>query len=393
MSKVLGLGAGGNKGVIELIKNEVISRDSTLLLNSTLRDIPVEFHDISINIGGQRGGCGKEREVAKELTYASLKDGTLDKLDSLLDPDDETVYLVSSTEGGSGSGSIAIVAKYFKDIYDVNVHVIAFTGFEDDARGLINTVTFFEDLSEEYTVQAISNKKFLDEASGNRVKAQELANRELVRRMRILLGQTIVESENNIDETDLHKVRSTSGYLTVEYSTLDRNIKNKEQFNKVISSMIDASKSVDVLSPGAKRIAVILNVTDHTKEVIDFSFDVLKQKLGVPFEFYTHIQNEGDMEFINVISSGMKLPIDEISDIYEKYQENMSKVDREKDSFFDNIGKLNKGPIDEFNSAKRTTGPASIDKKKQFLDNAGIKDDSVAGSNVKNKKEQFINNY
>lgn len=401
MFKVIGTGAAGNKAVINAIQKDIIDKSMALLINSTLRDIPEVFHDISIKIGGTRGGCGKEREVAAELTVASLQDGTLDRLDSLLQPNDETVIIVSSTEGGSGSGSLPVLAKYYKEIYGMNIHIILFTGFEDDARGLSNTVDLFRELSEDFTVQAISNKKFLADANGNRLRAQELANDEFARRLSIITGQTIVVSENNIDETDLFKVVNTPGYTTVESAMIDRNMKNRDQFNKLLSDMLDNSKSVDVLNPGTKRMAIILNIKESTRDNIDYSFDVIKQKYGYAFEVFLHIQDaEDNEEFVNVILSGMNLPIDEITEIHNKYLENMKKVNTKKDSFFDMISNLgNKDEVKQFNSARRTTMDLDVNKKKNFLNKlqeevSVTKDEDETVDDLEARKREFINkNY
>lgn len=365
MSKIIGLGAAGNKAVIEAIKDGV-PRENCLLINSTLKDINPEYHDISINIGGQRGGCGKERTVSKELTVASFEDGTLDLLDALIEPLDETVYLVTSTEGGSGSGATPLIANYLNTVLNLEITIVAFTGFEDDARGLLNTVDFFKELKEEYTVQIISNSKFLDDINRNKIKAQVEANREFVSRLRIMLGRSMVDSENNIDETDLHKVLNTPGYMTVESGEL-KAIKNIEQFNKELASIIDSSKSVDVSEPSAKRLAVILNTKEQTEEVIDFEFTIIKRKLGIPFEVYTHVQNEDGPEFIQIIVAGMRLPIDELSDMYNRYKDSMKSINRDKDSFFDSLQGMTDTSIDEFNSAKRTakgTDPKTERKNK-----------------------------
>lgn len=351
MSKIIGLGAAGNKAVIKAIEAG-IPKTMCTLINSTLKDVDKDYHDITLNIGGSRGGCGKERNVSKELTIESFKDGTLDELD-LVDNTDEIVFIVASTEGGTGSGSLPLIAKYYKERFNLRVCIIAFTGFEDDARGMLNTIEFFRDLDEEYNVQIISNKKFT-EITRNRVKAQNLANEEFAERMRILLGYTISDAENNIDETDLFKTITTPGYMTVEYSEL-KSIKNLEDYNKTVSNLIDNTKSIDIENPSAVRMATILNIKENTEEYIDYEQSVLKKKLGMPYEAYSHIQNEEGSEYINVIASGMRLPLDEISNIYNRYKESMNKVNTDRDSFFDTLGDMGDISANKFNSAKRTS--------------------------------------
>lgn len=371
MSKLIGLGAAGNKAVIEAIERG-FDRTKCLLINSTLKDIPAEYHDISTNIGGQRGGCGKERNVSKELTVLSFRDGSLELLSALLDDRDETVFLVTSTEGGTGSGSTPLIAKYFKEMFEINVNIIAITGFEDDSRGLLNTIEFFKELSDEFTVQTISNKKFLKETNGNKVKAQILANEEFAKRIKIALGGTIVDSDNNIDETDLYKVLNTPGYLMIDSIDIS-NIKNKDQYNAKISEMLDTTHSIDSYSKSMKRLAIILDISENIEDAIDYDHEVLKQRLGVPFEVYPHIQSYREESTIEILAAGMDLPIEELQEIHKKYLNTMENVKRDKDSFFDSLKTLGDKSAKEFDSARRTTKMQSTEvhnkKLSGFLDN------------------------
>lgn len=393
MSKFIGIGAAGNKGVIALIEKSVIPRESALLLNTTLRDIPHEYNDISIRFGNNRGGCGKERLLSKELFSISLQQEELDQLDQILDQNDDTVFIVHSTEGGTGSGSAPLIAEYYKNIHDINIHIIAFTGFEEDIRGMYNTVEYFQELNNNYTIQVISNKKFSDLANGNKLKAHELANEELVRRMKIILGQTLVDSEQIIDDTDLYKITTTPGLLTAEYSTISRNIKNRDGFDKVLSDMIDNSKSIDVIDPSCKRLAIILNISENTRDSIDYDFNVIKSKLGIPVEIYQHIQNEGSIEFINIIASGMKMPLDEVRDILKKYEETLSKVGG-NDDFFDTMKGIKVSELDAFNTGREPRIKNITDKKKEFLNS--IKNDT-SNNDLKviidKQKEDFTDKY
>ena len=276
--KVIGIGAAGNKAAINLIEKGVITQDNIKLINSTLRDIPEGYRDLAVKLSDDsRGGCGKERNLAKNLTIEGIQNSTISSyLDSIMDPDDELVIIVNSSEGGTGCGASSIIAKYMKQVVGVNVHCFVFTGFEEDSRGLKNTIEYFQDLEEDFTVEAISNKKFLD-STKNKLKAEKAANDEFANRVQILLGQMIVDSEQNIDETDLYKVSTTPGFMSIEHATLEK-IKNVESFNKVVTDMIDNSYSLDVSDSSAKRLAVILNVSEKTRDYID-SLQV-KSELG-----------------------------------------------------------------------------------------------------------------
>lgn len=335
-AKVIGIGAAGNKAAINLIVSEVMPESKILLLNSTLGDVPEEYRHLAVKFNGSEG-CGKERDLAGNICLSSIEDGTLICLDELLDPTDELVIVVNSSEGGTGCGSAHIVAGYMKNAMGADVHMFVFTGFEDDGRGLQNTIEYFQDIPEDVTVEAISNKNFLIDTT-NRLKAQRAANDEFVKRVRILIGKDIVDSEQNIDPKDLYKVSTMPGYMVIGKASLSK-LKNIEQFNKILTDMVDSDKSLATIK-GMGRLGIILNVSEDTMDNIDFSYAVIKNKLGIPFETFPHIQYDGGEEYIAFIASGMKMPIDEVKEVYEKYKKESDRVNKAKDEFYKSASAL-----------------------------------------------------
>lgn len=332
---VLGLGAAGNKAAIRAIELGVIDKSDAMLINSTEKDIPGEYKINSIIIGNNLKGCGKERNISKDAIVSYLQsEDTFNKIPS----DVDRVVIVTSTEGGTGSGSTPILARYIRDVVGINTSIFAFTGFENDARGMKNTINFMKEIDDQTTIQIISNKKFLEEANDNFIKAQELANDEFCKRLVIMTGTIFEESDQNIDDTDLHKLIDAPGLLDITYTVIESPIKNIDAFNKICSNIVDNSKSVD-FTPTASRIGFIFNGKDSSRDSIDYSYKVLKSKYGEPFEVYTHLQenNSYKKEFIACIASGMKLPIDVMEKTHEEYKERTHKVSKDRDSFFDKI--------------------------------------------------------
>lgn len=357
---VLGLGAAGNKAVTRAIQLQVIKPAYCVLINSTEKDIPADFKDNSIIIGNNLKGCGKERNISKNAIILFLKGNDVF---SNIPKDVDRIVVVTSTEGGTGSGSAPILAKYIRDVVGINTSIFAFTGFENDARGMKNTISFMKELDDETTIQIVSNKKFLEEADNNFPKAQQLANDEFCKRLAIMSGQVLTESDQNIDDTDLHKLIDAPGLLDITYTDIKNPLKNKEAFDKLCSTMVDESKSVD-FEPTASRIGFIYNGT--SRDSIDFSYRVFKSKYGEPFEVYTHLQENTiyKKEFIACIASGMKLPLEVIQKTYEDYLDRTSKISKDKDSFFDAINSFEEPEEDKIFDMKRRH-PKS-DKKSFF---------------------------
>ena len=179
-----------------------------LLVNSTIKDIPEKYHNISVVLSEDSSeGCGKERDRAQKLIARAIQSSRLD-LDGFVGRDTDLTILIGSTAGGTGSGSVPIMASYIRNFIDTtddydedddeyfraNVHVIGLKGFGIDGREYQNTIEFFKDIEENFTVECIDNSKFLDEARNSRPTAEKLANQEVVRRVRTLLGLNYVNS-------------------------------------------------------------------------------------------------------------------------------------------------------------------------------------------------------
>ena len=379
-AKLIGIGAAGNKAAMTAIEQGVFDRSDVLLINTTRKDMKEEYDDINVIIGAGMGGCGKERGRAKSITIESLKSEKL-KIDSLPDPDDDAVVIVSSSEGGTGCGSSTILAKYIREVLNINVHLVVFTGFEDDARGLQNTVEYFQELQDNYTVEAISNKKFLS-TSKNKQEAERKANNEFCKRMRTWLGLDLVDSDQNIDETDLYKIATTPGFMTIETKEFD-GIKKQADFDRLFEEMIYDTKSLD-FTPTAKRIGVFMYASERSQN-IGFDNAKIREELGEPFEFFTHIQTvPAGQERVCIMASGIKLPTEEVEKIYNEYKTRTSNVDKKKDGFFDQIGGMKLEEDDDmFNLSNSTVKNPTLKVKENFFDS--VKDD-VLVINVDGKK-------
>ena len=335
--KFIGCGAAGGKALINAIESGVVNKADSLITNTTIRDTDPKYRDIFMQNGDSLKGCGKERTLARNITLKTLKDNseTIDKF--VTDGNPDMIVIVTSTSGGSGSGSSTILAKYIKGVHGVNVHIFAFTGFGSDGREMQNTIEFFQDIEEDFGIEAISNEKFLDGV--NTLKAEALANDEFTKRMLVLQGLTIKDSVQNMDDTDLYKLATTTGFMDIEYIPLPK-IKNIEMFNSILTAALDDSKSLET-EPGCHRSGVIINCRESVLPFIDTEVNIAKERYGFSYESFQHIQHEEDQdEYIAIIFAGMKLPTDELKAVYEKYKLLSSKVSKGKDSFFDMVGDM-----------------------------------------------------
>lgn len=250
--KLIGVGAAGNKAAIAAFEAGVIAEDELLLINSNLGDVPEAYKQYCIVLSDKVKGTGKERDIARKIAIEYLDSVGNNKVDSFVD-DADLVCVVNSTEGGTGSGSSSVLYKYLLNVSNKNVMGFVFTGFEEDGRGLKNTVEYFKDMDETIALQIISNRKFLPLLGKNKLRAEKMANEEFVRRLAIVSGREMVESAQNIDRTDLLKIVTTPGYLMAEYMELTPPPQNMSQFNRLLEDMIAESKALPT-NETAKRI-------------------------------------------------------------------------------------------------------------------------------------------
>lgn len=341
-TRLIGLGAAGNKAAIEAVERGTIPCSNVMLLNSTLKDIPADYITrngaVCYQFTGAYGGCGKERSRSYELCSTTLENDDI-KLGQFLgidtDEEAELVVLVSSTEGGTGSGASPLVADYINQVYGLPVHIFGLAGFEDDVRGMRNTVDFFKDMKDTFAVECISNQRFLDEAKGNRLKAEALANTEFATKLSVLMGIAIRDAVHNIDPTDLLKLSTQTGYMMIETYIFKDKIKTQAQFQQAVTEMIAHSKALDPAG-SEKKLGVIINIREEATDYIDYS--EIEDKFGVPYERYEHIQHEEEMpEFISFIAGGLDMPIESVEETYNKYKESLEKVNKASDNFFSKI--------------------------------------------------------
>lgn len=394
--KLIGLGAAGNKAAICAVENEILPMEDVMLINSTLKDIPADYKGKSNchEFMNSYGGCGKERSLSFELCENSLKNdifGFTQFLAAETSEEAELVIVVASTEGGTGSGAAPLIANFINKVYGIPVHIYGLAGFEDDVRGMRNTVDFFKEMDEGFTVECTKNSKFLD-STGNKFKAEKEANVEFCKKISVLAGLQLRDCEHNIDPTDLLKLSTTEGYMIIEYALIDSKIKNKEQFKQALISAIDNSKAMDPGAANQKRLGVIINIREESMDFIDY-YDTLIERFGTPYEKYEHIQHEANMpEFIAFIAAGLTLPTEEVENVYNNYEKTMQKVSTDNSaSFFDTIRSKNitdkDSMFEHHGKKKETVSKADFFKNAQSASatNSGFSGTKV-GVEIKEKK-------
>lgn len=348
-SFTFGCGQGATKAMIQCIEDGVLDRKNCKVVNSTKKDIPATYLDSAIVISDDPdAGCGKVREAARQLMAEYIQDNPNALINLLGEisegefyPRYDYVNIMATTEGASGSGASVVLAQYIKQQLGIPVIITLITGFESDARGLQNTINYFKDLKGgDFVIRTISNKKYID-MTKNTFAAEKLANQDISKLTNIVEAKGIIDSDQNIDDTDLYKLITNPGMMFTGQIDINKKIKNSDQIEKMISDMVDYTTSLD-FTPSATKIGIFMNVSDDTLMILDTDFVSIKKKLCTEClpELFIHKQFDGGNEFIRVIATGINLPMEEVSSMYDKYVASTEALTSSSDSFFDKIDNM-----------------------------------------------------
>ena len=217
-------------------------------------------------------------------------------------------------------------------------------------------------------------------------RKKELANKKFCENIRILLGGTITESKQNIDESDLLKLVNTPAFMVIESANLNK-IKNVDDYNKRLISATDDSKSLTT-EPTCKRFGTILDISDKESYFVDYSNKVLKDRYGVPYESFSHIQNVHEDNTIQFIISGLKMPVEDIEEVYNDFINTRASVDVSKDEFF---SKNFSTEANEFDTLTKSEKEKNINSAKaDFFNSLGSNPTVVESENGTFKKVKKI---
>lgn len=348
--KYIGIGAAGNKAIMDLINEGVASVDDTLLINSTNIDFPEEYDGSKLVLSTDNSGCGKERDVAYYYAETMITAGTIDKYVE----DYNSIVIVTSLEGGTGSGATPIIGQYCSVGLGKTTRIYGFAGFEEDPKGMENTIGFFQQLNFDCTVQCNRNSLFKKKYK-SREAVHHAANMQFCDDMRLLSGQSLIASSQNMDATDLIKVAGTVGYCIINTIEFEDTLADVDDFNKLCQQMLINSKALKSNNKQL-RMGVVLNIKEESEDAIDYDFSVVKETYGNPYEVFIHKQYNGGTQYISFISAGMKFPLDEIEELYSRYEEKADEIDVTKDVFHDKIRQLSINKNDKLNLKRDNSG-------------------------------------
>ena len=327
---VIGIGNTGNQ-VAALAKERL--NVPVIAINSSEKDLETVPDTIPKKLikdkDGLSNGAGKDRLLAKKYLKDSvmniIKDEEVLKLVTPLD----VVFIVSSTGGGTGSGTAPMLYKILSSIlHDVKIILVGVLPVNNEALSAhVNTLQYLEELYtvlENPTYMLYDNDKLADMPS---YQIMQKVNNEIVSDMDVLrCTYNYTTKFDSIDDRDMTRLISFPGRIVI--SRIE-DFKEKDCDNVSIEDMIinDLKRNTHVEAQRDKKImasGIITNLSQALTEEFDNNVPKVREFSGEPLHAFNHIYVNEDRKQANnvfLIMSGLTPVNDKINLISDRIEE------------------------------------------------------------------------
>lgn len=327
---IIGIGNTGNQ-VAALAKKEL--NIPVLAINSSEKDLETISADIPHKLitssDGLSQGAGKNRALAKSYLKDSIMEFLSSKDIQEFVNNLDVLFIISSTGGGTGSGTAPIMANIIQSTFvDVKTILVGVLPVYNEALSAhVNTLEYLNELYTSLTNQTYmlyDNDKLSDMPS---YQMMEKVNSEIVKDINVLSCQFNYTTRfDSIDEQDMMRLISFPGRIVV--SRIE-DIKEKDCDNTSIEDMIikNLKKNSHVELQRDKKITasgIITNLSANISETFDNHTPSVREFIGVPIHDFNHIYINEDRKLPNnifMILSGLTPINDKIQRISDRVDE------------------------------------------------------------------------
>lgn len=331
---IIGIGNAGNQ-VASLAKEKL--GIPVIAINSSDKDLETVPDTVPKKlISSDRGdseGVGKNREIAKDYLENSITNLLKDQeIISMIAPLD-VVFIVSSTGGGTGSGTAPLLAEIiagtFPDTKAILVGILPVNGEALSAH--VNTLQYLNEL---YNTPDTLTYMLYDNDKYNGVSSCKLlgkVNEDIVEDINILrCNYNYTTKLDSIDNMDAKRLLSFGGRIMVAKA---EDFNEKDIDNMSIEEMLinDIKKNSHVESQRDKKImasGIIVNISQILAEEFDNNIPKIRDFMGDPIHSFSHIYINEDRKMPNnafLIASGLTPVNDKINIISDRIDEIESK--------------------------------------------------------------------
>jgi cell division GTPase FtsZ len=322
---VIGIGNAGSQ-VAALAKEKL--GVEVLAINSSEKDLQTIPESVPHLLIGDSKGAGKERGAAKKFLKAGIM--------NIINNDDyasifnqEVLFIVSSTGGGTGSGTSILLSNIISEVYpNTKIIIVGILPTIKEALSTqLNSLSYMEELyksMDEATYMLYDNDKLAKIPSH---QMMQQINESIVNDIDVIRGTYQLPTKySSIDEKDMFNIITTTGRIAI--ASL-RDIKEKDLDETTIEDLIVKEFKTNAHCELQRdkivyRTGVISNLSDRLNEQFDTHIPVVQEFIGSPVEEFEHIVINDDRHLPNnifLIASGLTQVNDRIRKINDRIEE------------------------------------------------------------------------
>lgn len=341
LTMILGVGGAGNQVAFQSSKEYF----PAIAMNSTAKDMTEIIESDSCHtILLSEDGCGKDRDIAKELikeNYKSIIEQVMDMI-SYYEEDDKRIkrlIVTGAINSGTGAGAIPItidlLRRHFKKIKR-HIEIIAAPYSPDDlsVRSMTNALETMKELIR-LGIPYLPIDNSACTISSPQAKYTAL-NNALIQKFKVIRGDYFKYSAmGNIDEKDMTKLFTVPGMMKIGFASKLKN----DMSDKIEDILINSIKNDYgiTMQPDkiVRKIGIILNITEEMMESLDRTYPKLREYFGTlidVFENITIAEKEAD-SYVGIILSGLSDPdykLESMKDIVDEHKESLVKANAVK---------------------------------------------------------------
>ena len=334
---VIGIGNAGSQVAALAMKKLGVS---VLAINSSEKDLQTLPSQVPYKLIGDARGAGKERSAAKRFLKESIMEIMNDKeLSNLFDVD--VLFVVSSTGGGTGSGTAIILSnimsEYLSKTKVISVGILP--TLKEALSTQLNSIEYMQELYDtlgDATYMLYDNDKLSKLPSTTMMQA---INEAIVNDIDVIRGTYQLPTRfSSIDEKDMSNIISTKGRIAI--ASL-RDIKEKDideiSIEELIVREFKTNSQCELQRDKiVHRTGVIANLSDRINEKFDSHIPAVQEFIGAPVEEFEHVSINEDRHLPNnifLIAAGLTQVNDRIRKINDRIEEiNDMQKQREEES-------------------------------------------------------------
>lgn len=345
---VIGLGNTGNQ-IASLAYEQL--KIPVMAVNSSGKDLETISNNIPKKLitdaDGESKGAGKNRQLAKKY----LKDSIMTFLSSE-DVQDfvgdlDVLFVVSSTGGGTGSGTSLIMSSIIASMF-VDVHVITIGVLPVMNEALSAHVNTLEYLNELYstldgqTYMLYDNDKYSGMPS---YKMMNLVNEEVVKDIDVLrCTYNYTTKYDSIDEEDMRRLISFPGRILVaRLEDIKERDLDKDSIEDLLIKKIKSNAHTEI-QRDQKVIAtgIIANLSEAVFSEFDNHIEKVRDFIGDPDHDFNHLYVNEERKMPNnvfLIIGGLSVINDRIAKISDRIEEiEQKQKTREEENSLNDLG-------------------------------------------------------